>query len=664
MKINKKEILSSLKADLQAAETLRRDIDAKIQQWKNEHDGLPYGNEEDGKSSIVSRDIKKQSAWQHASIIDPFVSTPNILRAYPVTFEDQKSARQNELLMNTYFCRKFNRYGFMTKFIKVLDREGTAVIQTAWDYKEEIVEEEVEVIKVDEEGYEYIDIDVEEVVKVVKNQPTAKVCRNEDIYIDPTCMDDMDNCQFVIHRYETDMSTLKQDGRYKNLDKVVKVDTDYDYESEDDTNFTFKDDPRRKLVIYEYWGNYDVDGDGIAEPIVCSWIDNVIVRLQENPYPDKKPPFVVVPFSSVPFQMHGEANAELIGDNQKVKTAIVRGMIDNFANSNNSQVGVRRGSLDSANLKLWKDGENFQFSGNPTTDFWQGSYNQLPGSAFDMLGLMNNEIESITGVKSFSGGITGASLGSSATAAKGVMDAASVRKIDIVRNIAENGMKPLFRKWIAYAAEFASEEEVIRITNEEFEPIRKDDLGGQIDIQLEIATREEDQARAQELAFMLQTMGNSIPFELTQKIWAKQAKLSRMPDLENEIATFQPKPDPIQEKIKELELQNMILENKKLMAEIERDGARAAEDRIDAQLKSNKAAVEAAKARKLMSEADLADLKHIKEDAGYAHLEKMELADQKHMQDMNKQELEAKYNMLLAKFQAINNDKNIGLMRN
>ena len=74
-----------------------------------------------------------------------------------------------------------------------------------------------------------------------------------------------------------------------------------------------------------------------------------------------------------------------------------------------------------------------------------------------MLGLMNNEIESLTGIKSFSGGITGASLGSTATAARGAMDATSTRRLNIVRNIAENLIKPLMRKWIAYNAEFLSD---------------------------------------------------------------------------------------------------------------------------------------------------------------------------------------------------------------
>ena len=93
--------------------------------------------------------------------------------------------------------------------------EGTLVVQTGWDYEDEEVEEMVESVAFDPvTGEEMIVMANQKVTKVKKNQPTATVCRNEDIYIDPTCMDNMDKCQFVIHRYETDLSTLKADGRY------------------------------------------------------------------------------------------------------------------------------------------------------------------------------------------------------------------------------------------------------------------------------------------------------------------------------------------------------------------------------------------------------------------------------------------------------------------
>ena len=662
MNIKKAELLSALKADLKAADLLKRDQDAVIAKWKAEYNGDPYGNEKKGKSAIVSRDIKKQSEWQHATIVDPFVSTSDVIKAIPITWEDEQAARQNELLLNTQFCRKFDRFNFMSKAIKILDREGTLVVQTGWDYEDEEVTTMAEMVVVDEMGNEVIvEQEVTETV-VKKNQPTAKVCRNEDIYIDPTCQDNLDNAQFVIYRYETDLSSLKKDGRYKNLQQVAKVGReDFDYDAPDETEFKFSDEPRKKMVVYEYWGNYDVNGDGIAEPIVCAWINDVIIRLQSNPYPDGKPPFIVVPFNSVPFKIHGEANAEMVGDNQKVKTAIIRGIIDNMAQSNNGQVAVRKGALDQVNRKKFLSGSNFEYNGS-TSDFWQGSYNNIPGSAFDMIGLMNNEIESITGTKSFSGGINGGSLGGTATGARGALDATATRRMNIVRNIAENLVKPLIRKWMSYNSEFLEDEEIVRVTNEEFVPVRRDDLDGRIDLDITIATAEDNAAKSQELSFLLQTLGPNEDPVIRRNIMADIMELMRMPDQAKRIREFKPEPDPVQEQLKQLELERLMLENEKIKADIEDKKARANENTIDAQLKMNKAAVEAAKARKLTSEADMTDLKFIKEDEGFSHLERVELEDLKHAQRMESEASKHRANLEQMMAQQLAGDKNIGVM--
>jgi len=653
--IKKREILKALKADQKEAERLQREWFIKREEWISETYGNQYGNEVDGRSKIVSKDIKKQLEWLVPRLTDPFLSSSDVIKCFPITFEDEQAARQNELLLNTQFCRKFNRYNFVNKAVRVLATEGTVVIQTGWDYEDEEIEVEQETIMVDAAGNQFVGLKMGTETRVLKNQPTATVCRNEDIFIDPTCMDDIDKCQFVIHRYETNLSALRTDGRYKNLDKVAKntpsLYDDSEYYREDKTFFEFADEPRKKLIVHEYWGNYDVDGDGETEAIVCAWVGDTIIRLESNPYPDQKPPFIIVPFNTVPFQMFGEALAENIGDNQKVKTAITRGIIDNMAKSNNGQIGMRKGALDVANRRKFLKGDNFEFNGAPN-DFWQGSYNQIPGSAFDMLGLMNNEIESQTGIKSFSGGITGSSLGSTATGARGAMDATALRGMHLVRNIAENLMKPLMRKWMAYNSEFLEEEEVVRITNDQYVPIRRDDLDGRVDIDLGIATQEDNAAKVQELSFLLQTIGPGEDPAIRREIMADIYELSRMPDQAKKIREYQPQPDPAAEQAKQLELQKLMLENEVLKATIQDKLARAGENEIDAQLKMNKAEVEAAKARKLLSEADMKDLEFIDRDHGF-----------KEQYQAEEKEKERQHQLMLAEVQRLAGDTNIGMAR-
>lgn len=666
IKINKKELLSALKKDLQAASTFREDEDIKIARRVSEYQGKPYGNEQKGKSAIVSLDIKRQSEWAHAALVDPFVGATDVIKCTPVTWEDREAARQNELLLNTQFCRQFDRYNFMTNAIKVLDMEATCVIQTGWEYEDEQVEVEREIVEVDEiTGEEYIAIENIEETKVLTNRPTAVVRRNEDVYVDPTCMGDHDKMQFVIVRYETDLSTLKQDGRYKNLDKIqvgsedANSHDDYETKYSKISSFTFEDNPRKKMVMYEYWGNYDINDDGIAEPIVCAWVGSTVIRLELNPYPDKKPPFIIVPFNKIPFEIYGESNADLISDNQKIKTAITRGIIDNMNQSNNGMIGIKKGALDPGNREKFMKGKPFEFNGSPN-DFWQGSFNNIPGSAFDMLALMNNEIESITGIKSFSGGITGSSLGGTATGARGALDATSTRRLNIVRNIAENLVKPLMRKWMAYNSEFLEESEVVRITNEEFVEVRRDDLAGKIDIDITVSTQEDNAARAQELGFLLQTLGSSLPFDMTRMIMSEIAKLSKLPTLEKSILEYKQEPDPVQQKMQELQLAKLEAEIQRLKADAMHKIASSQENEADREEKMAQAMLKRAQARKAESEADMVDMRFVKED----EMVNEQMADDREMRkfemEMNKKEFDRRANLESMLLQAREGDTNIG----
>ena len=721
VKINKNEILKNLKADFEASKRLKSRNDSKINTWRREYNGELYGNEKKNRSKFVYRLIKKQSEWQHAGLVDPFVSTPDIIRAKPVTWEDKEVSPKIEILLNTQFCRQFDRFNFMNKAIKVLDQEGTVVIRTGWEYKEKVIKEQIfeeqpnpdfmmlqeqamaiqanleqiapmveqsknslamleqQGLSVDQavasgvidpqivagtqdmmaeaanleqqlqalqEQLQSIPQTIEvpriiERLKPVCNRPTAMVCRNEDIFIDPTCQDNMDNCQFVIYRYETDMTTLKRAGVYKNLDKVSHTLRDSEYVSKTrddegyDSSFEFSDIARKKVVVHEYWGNYDIDGDGEAEAIVCTWVNDVIIQLRDNPFPDKQPPFIVVPFNSIPFSLYGESNAELLSDTQKIQTAIIRGLIDNMAMSNNGQKGVRNGALDEYNRVKFLNGENFEFNGTPN-DFYDGHFNEFPSSTFNMLQMLNAEAESITGVKNFYQGMHSNSLGSTATATTAIMDSAAARRLNIVRNIAENMIKPILRKWLAYDAEFLDEETQYRITNEEFVWLKRDDLGARIDIDLAISTSEDNKATASELSFLLQTIGPSEDPNLRKMIIADICDLYKKPELAKSIREYVPQPDPLAQRLQELQIQM-------LEAQIENERAKGGRAEIDSRLKEAKTKTELAKAANIESNTDSTDLDYLQkfygvnEKAKQANALEMEAA--KHKFNMDKENL-------------------------
>jgi hypothetical protein len=213
-------------------------------------------------------------------------------------------------------------------------------------------------------------------------------------------------------------------------------------------------------------------------------------------------------------------------------------------------------------------------------------------------------------------------------------------------------MKPLMRKWMAYNTEFLEEEEVVRVTNEDYIPVRRDDLEGRIDLDISISTQEDNSAKSQELSFLLQTLGPNEDPAIRRELMADIMELMRMPDQARRIREFQPQPDPMEEQMKQLELAKLQKEIELLDADIADKYARAGENQEDMKYKAWKAEVEKAKARKLNAESDLKDLDFLKIDNEYEEeLENMK-AERNHQ-----------YAKELAEIQRKAGDTNIGLPR-
>jgi hypothetical protein len=242
---------------------------------------------------------------------------------------------------------------------------------------------------------------------------------------------------------------------------------------------------------------------------------------------------------------------------------------------------------------------------DPRLAFHTHVYPEIPQSAQFILQLQNMEAEALTGVKSYGNtGISGDALGKVATGVRGALDAASKRDLGILRRLA-NGITEIGRKIMAMNSIFLSEEEVVRITNDEFVTIKRDDLAGRVDIRLSISTAETDNAKAEELAFMLQTNGpNSDPGE-ARMIRAEIARLRKMPELAKRIEEYQPQPDPLQQ----MKLQKEI---ELLQAEIEKTKSEAIENLAEAKL-------DEAQARAADSKADITDLDFVEQERGVTH---------------------------------------------
>ena len=313
-------------------------------------------------------------------------------------------------------------------------------------------------------------------------------------------------------------------------------------------------------------------------------VGDIMIRLEENPFPDHKPPFVVVPYLPAIHEVYGEPDGVLIADNQAIIGAVTRGVIDLLAKSANSQTGTAMQFLDPVNKKAFTEGRDYEF--NPTMTPQQGifqhTFPEIPQTILPFLQSQEMEAESLTGVKSYNQGITGDSLGQTAQGVKSVLDSATKRELGILRRLAD-GLKKVARKIIAMNALWLNDSEIIRITNQDFVEIHRDDLAGNFDLELAITSAEENQAKAESLAFMLQTLGNTVNQEMTQMILSEICDLRKMPELAERVRRFTPPPpDPMQQKLQEMQIEL-------LQAQIEKLHAEAGKSEADTQLSNAKA---------------------------------------------------------------------------
>ena len=647
--------LSELKEDFMSSKPSHDNQIARMDEWK---DLLTVtGNERPkslrGRSRVQPKLVRRQAEWRYSALSEPFLGSDKVFSVNPKTFEDEASAKQNELLLNWQFNTKLNKVKLVDDYVRAVISEGTGIAKISWcrETKPIIRQEPVfkaipvqdqqtldqlnqaaQLFQTDPHTYEdtvppeikygvqvmssgqvpfpvigqvigYQPVQDEE---IICNHPYVEIVDPRNVYIDPSCNGDFERAYFVIESFETNYAELVKDGRYVNLEHInwdeVGTLNDGEHESSTPDDFNFKDNSRKKVVAYEYWGFYDVHGNGSLVPIVATRIKNTLIRLEENPYPDRKLPYVVVPYLPQLREVYGEADAELLGDNQRILGAVTRGMIDSLGRSANAQQGFAKGFLDPVNKKKFMNGEDYEFNPNlpPQAAFVEHQYPEIPESAMLMIQMQNQEAEALTGVKAFSGGLAGDTYNTKvATAIRGVLDAASKREMAILRRLAR-GMQEIGNKIIAMNAVFLSETEVIRVTNRQYVPIKREDLRGNFDLEVDIATAEEDNAKSENLSFLFQTLGNSFDDkQVVLRVLAEWADLKRLPALAEYFRTWKPDPQQVemQQKMQQIQLEKLALHNEKLKSEVVENQANAQKLGADAQTKAVDAQTKAITAR-------------------------------------------------------------------
>jgi hypothetical protein len=466
--------------------------------------GEPFGDEEEGRSQVVSMDVRDTIQAILPSIMRIFFGPKRVVEYTPEGPEDVANAEQATDYVD--FITKRDNPGFTILYSTFKDAlvRKTGVIKYWWDESVEVKAEsfsgldedqmilltqdpdvEIAAIREVEAGMmgqigqmmgmmpKTYDVDIKRRVK--RGRVKIEALPPEEFLIDRRAKS-LDDAMFVAHRRMMTVSELVAMGY--DYDLVVEQAGDqYDF----DTNVEYQtrnpaaivrgavnDDPAGRYVLYiEGYAKVDYDGDGIAElrKICTIGSSHKIIAnevIDQRPFADFCP-------DPEPHTFFGMSIADVVMDIQKIKSSIMRNMLDSLAQSIHPRTTIVEGQANLDDVLNNEVGAVIRMRAPgmvmPLATPFVGK------EAFPMLDYMDSVRENRTGISKAAAGLDADALQSTTKAAVAATVSAAHQHIELIARIfAETGMRRLFRGILKLIVENQDKPRMVRLRNE-FVPI-------------------------------------------------------------------------------------------------------------------------------------------------------------------------------------------------
>ena len=236
---------------------------------------------------------------------------------------------------------------------------------------------------------------------------------------------------------------------------------------------------RALFELYECYVKLDINGDGLLEDALVSVVGDEIIRIGENTY-GRVPIFALAPVRD-PFKVLANLSlAEIVGEVQTIKTALMRQMLINTVNTN-----FQRWFVDENGVNVDDIFNNRQFirisTGNPKDKVVPWPTQSIAPWTMTLYETLEGALEQYTGRTRYNQGMDAKSLNKTATGIS-LLQQASEQRIDyIIRVFAETGVSEMLRFLVKLNQRYIDQPQVIRLKNQALQ-ITPDDLEGEFDI--------------------------------------------------------------------------------------------------------------------------------------------------------------------------------------
>jgi len=479
--------------------------------------GEPYGNEQEGRSAVVTQALLETVESVLPSLMRMFTQSDRMVRFDPTEPEDTQFAEAISQYCNHIFNKDNDGFSILYDLFKtaLLQKNGfckiywsTSQEQRKESYKD-LTEEEYQILLLDTE----VEIDdVEEIlsddtlfpvkynvtVRRVKDLGRVKVesVPPEDILVSKRATS-MKDCNFIAHRVYKTRSELIDMGYDAKIVNNLPVSDEEVFNTEAVTRRSYDDattdlnvstlDPSQAVVnVTECYLKVDFDGDGIAElrkvTVGGNGYNNYeLLENEEIPFM----PLTMVRAIPMPYRFFGLSFYDLIADIQAVSSTILRNTLDNMYFQNHARTLVVENQANLDDLLQSRAGGIVRVkSPNAVTPM------QTPNFLNEGLAMLNkiDEIkEQRTGVAKQQMGLSPDTINKSHTTATSTnqMMMAQTQRVELIaRNFAE-GVKDIFKTMLAIVCEYQDAERMIKINND-FVPMNPRQWVNRYDVSVQV----------------------------------------------------------------------------------------------------------------------------------------------------------------------------------
>lgn len=461
--------------------------------------GRPYGDEVEGRSQVVMRDVADTVEWIKPSLLKIFAAGDEVVSFRAFGPEDEPQAEQETDYCNHVLMAKNNGFLVLHDWFHdaLVQRNGYVMVQAS--VKKQANREKYQGLTDDEfqmlmqsEGVELVEHEARPVVQMTTAGPYQATLHDAVIrqVVDYACVEvtnipperclvaadwpgiTLEGCPFVEVIDYKSVSELRELGyevedtisdqdemEFSDYAEEIRGITDGDYITRNETD---GDPLTRPLRVRYVWIQHDADEDGIAELHRLVIVGSTILEDEED---DIIPVACITP-GRLPHEHIGQSVDDWVQDLQRIRTVLTRGYLDNMYLSMHGRNAVDTNRVNIDDLLITRPGGIVRTTGDPSTAIMPMVQAQNGSAILQAIEYVDTVRENRTGVTKYNQGLDANTLNKTATGIQQIMSASQQRIELIARVFAETGVRALMLIIHAMSIKHGRQNEMLKLRNQ------------------------------------------------------------------------------------------------------------------------------------------------------------------------------------------------------